>query len=124
MLQKIFKCLSSLKDSFQNFSPEISQTSQKSTRSYGAQNGFLPVFYSPNPMPGEFSTPLGDSVLYQVSLLQKELTDDVSERYIANPLADSEDRGRDDRVFFGVSLPRGPSHGGHICLPYVIGGTI
>ena len=52
-------------------------------------------------MPGEFSSPLGDSVLYQVSLLQKELTDDVSERYIANPLADSEDRGRDDRVFFG-----------------------
>eukprot|EP00434_Breviolum_minutum_P008563 symbB.v1.2.007554.t2/scaffold432.1/size246310/4 len=29
--------------------------------------------------------------LRQVSLLQKELTDDVSERYIANPLADSEE---------------------------------
>lgn len=73
-------------------------------------------------MPGEFSTPLGDSVLYQVSLLQKELTDDVSERYIANPLADSEDRGRDDRVFFGVSLPRGPSHGSHIYVyPILLG---
>ena len=120
MLQKIFKLLSSLKDSFQNLSPEISQTPdppkdlQEVTL---AQNGFLPFFYPPNPMPGEFFTPWGTR--YQVSLLQKELTDDVSERYIANPLADSEDGGRRPRVF-----PWTFTWGPYMCLPYVIGGTI